>query len=288
MPLCFKIVLMILFSRHAKVLIPNFIPHAQLQTMALYDQYLHKTETFEFDSTKNFNYAASCNDTSTVINNLPTVNITEAIKNFNQFEIVNNSVIRKESPQEKLNRIKNEIKELEVHYSDLEGVDSLSQDLELALKISEDNKKTRSGVKKSDAEADATSGNFITKKPKHENLNLENRITKLEQALGKDTLNSFNLFRQVENLNRKLSLLDHNNIKNLENKIGNISGKLQNLSKHTLNENQLGKLNEMEKLCVHLSESIPVIPELTNRLESLKEVLERVGRKLLTASNLLA
>merc|ERR1712080_478416 len=87
-------------------------------------------------------------------------------------------------------------------------------------------------------------------------------------------------FEELESANKKLSLLDPSNMTNLENKIANISLKLQSISKYTMSDAEITKMNKMEKLVDTLSENVPIIPDLVKRLTSLKQVHEQTCLKL--------
>jgi len=236
----------------------------------MYEEYTNfdnkKPEVYEWDNT-NCNYNDTIpKDENSIIINLPSINMKEALKKFEGYELSANGVLnqgfKKESSQEKLQRIKREIKELELDNSNLEGVSSLSNDLNLAL------------VK------NFSKGDIAPAVAKENLSNYESRITKLENILGESNNLNKNLFQQLESANKKLSLLNPSNMSNLENKIANISVKLQSISKYTMSEAEISKMNKMESLVDNLSEMVPIIPDLTKRLSSLKQVHEETCLKL--------
>jgi len=220
-------------------------------------------ETWEWSNPKNTKDQTFTNDISSLVNITPHVNIGAALKKFNGYELNSENTFKIESGEEKLARIRREIKELERDHSELDGVEGLGRELELALI-----KGTASGTQDPISDTKST-------KPSDQ-LNLESRITKLENALGQDTLSSQDLFTQVETVNRKLSFLDPNNMQILEQKISNISMKMNSLQKHTLTDSQISKLNDMEKLAGSLRDQVPIIPVLSERLCSLKEAHQQV------------
>merc|ERR1711879_321386 len=170
------------------------------------------------------------------------------MKKFNGYELTAQG-FRQESSEEKIARLRREIKELEISKND---VSDLKNDLENVvikkienIKIVE-NKESYDGVS-----------------------NLENRIAALEQALGADGMRSTNLCKQMQEVESKLDLLEEDNLRIIDQKLSSVNTKIAGLTKHTLNEDQLKKLQEMEHLVNQLSSRIPLIPVLAERLDSL-------------------
>lgn len=208
------------------------------------------TEVFEYDGTSGLSDAQSnaFNHDQSDLNILPSISMLEAMKKFNGYELTAQG-FRQESSEEKIARLRREIKELEISKND---VSDLKNDLENVvikkienIKIVE-NKESYDGVS-----------------------NLENRIAALEQALGADGMRSKNLCKQMQEVASKLDLLEEDNLRIIDQKLGSVNTKIAGLTKHTLNEDQLKKLQEMEHLVNQLSSRIPLIPVLAERLDSL-------------------
>jgi len=224
----------------------------------------HEHEVFEWDNTitQDTKYY---NDCSEVINDLPILNISEALKKFNTYNVTQAPKV--ESRSEKIARIRGEIAELAKGSDGDEEVDNLSKELEAALAV----KKTKI------AQVNSQSVNGPSSKTTND-LNLESRVFKLEQSLGQDSLNSTDLFSQVENLNKKLCLLEPSNLQSLDSKLISVSNRLSTFSKYTPTEADLKKQNELEKNVKKLTQDLPVIPQILNRLVSLQNIHEQVCR----------
>jgi len=208
------------------------------------------TEVFEYDGTSGLSDAQSnaFNHDQSDLHILPSISMLEAMKKFNGYELTAQG-FRQESSEEKIARLRREIKELEISKND---VSDLKNDLENVvikkienIKIVE-NKESYDGVS-----------------------NLENRIAALEQALGADGISSTNLCKQMQEVESKLDLLEEDNLRIIDQKLSSVNTKIAGLTKHTLNEDQLKKLQEMEHLVNQLSSRIPLIPVLAERLDSL-------------------
>lgn len=208
------------------------------------------TEVFEYDGTSGLSDAQSnaFNHDQSDLHILPSISMLEAMKKFNGYELTAQG-FRQESSEEKIARLRREIKELEISKND---VSDLKNDLENVvikkienIKIVE-NKESYDGVS-----------------------NLENRIAALEQALGTDGIRSTNLCKQMLEVESKLDLLEEDNLRIIDQKLSSVNTKIAGLTKHTLNEDQLKKLQEMEHLVNQLSSRIPLIPVLAERLDSL-------------------
>merc|ERR1719245_757791 len=178
------------------------------------------------------------------------------MKKFNGYELTAQGY-RQESSEEKIARLRREIKELEISKND---VSELKIDLERVV-----NKKLE-GVK------------MVQNSPDTGVSNLESRIAVLEQALGNDGLKSRNLAMQMDDVEKKLSLLEDDNLRLIDQKLSSVNTKIAGLSKHTLNEDHLKKLSQMEDLAGKLSSRIPLIPVLAERLESLNELHQETNR----------
>ena len=174
------------------------------------------TEVFEYDGTSNLSNAQesfSQNQNTSDLTILPTISMFEAMKKFNGYELTAQGY-RQESSEEKIARLRREIKELEISKND---VSELKIDLERVV-----NKKLESGK-------------IVQSEPNTGVSNLESRIAVLEQALGSDGLKSRNLAMQMDDVEKKLSLLEDDNLRLIDQKLSSVNTKIAGLSKHTLN-----------------------------------------------------
>ena len=226
----------------------------------------HEHQVFEWDNTVKTQDTKYYNDCSEVINDLPILNISDALKKFNTYNVTQAPKV--ESRSEKIARIRGEIAELAKSSDGDEEVDNLSKELEAALAV----KKTKI------AQANNQSAGGSSSSKTTNDLNLESRVFKLEQSLGQDSLNSTDLFSQVENLNKKLCLLEPSNLQSLDSKLISVSNRLSTFSKYTPTEADLKKQNELEKNVKKLTQDLPVIPQILNRLVSLQNIHEQVCR----------
>merc|ERR1712110_1535 len=175
------------------------------------------------------------------------------MKKFNGYELTAQG-FRQESSAEKIARLRREIKELEISKND---VSYLKDDLERVVR----RKLESTTIVENRESSEGTPHLGVS--------NLENRIAALEQALGTDGMNSKNLCKQMQEVESKLDLLEEDNLRIIDQKLGSVNTKIAGLTKHTLNEDQLKKLQEMEHLVSQLSSRIPLIPILAERLDSL-------------------
>ena len=190
-------------------------------------------------------------DSSLVVNNLPLQDIKKAFARFNGYDL-DDEGIKKESPEEKVARIRREIEEIK--HEKVKGSENLLTELNNALV-----KTNEAPVKNKTSSAD--------------NFNLESRIAKLEKLVGVEVSEfSVPLLSQTKSIQHKLSLLDSDNLCMLETKMQNVARGMDRLSKNSMNDEQIGKMEEMERLVVKLGNQVPIIPLLVDRLESLKQV----------------
>merc|ERR1712060_185641 len=223
----------------------------------------HKNQVFEWDNTitQDDNYY---NDSSEIVNDLPILNISDALKRFNTYEVTQAPKV--ETRSEKIARLREEISELaneNCNNQDDEILD-LSKDLEAALlakKINQNNKTVSASHKSTEND-----------------LNMESRIFKLERSLGQDSLNSNDLFSQVGSLNKKLSLLEPANLQFLESKLNSVSNRLAQFPKYTPSDADLKRQIDLEKNVKKLTNEVPIIPVILNRLVSLQNIHEQVCR----------
>lgn len=221
----------------------------------------HENLVFEWDntSTQDNNYY---NDSSEIVNDLPILNISDALKKFNTYEVTQPPKV--ETRSEKIARIREEISELAnegCNNQDDEILD-LSKDLEAALLAKKKNNVTVS----------------VSHKSTENDLNMESRIFKLERSLGQDSLNSNDLFSQVGTLNKKLSLLEPANLQFLESKLNSVSNRLAQFPKYTPSDADLKRQIDLEKNVKKLTNEVPIIPVILNRLVSLQNIHEQVCR----------
>jgi len=196
-------------------------------------------------------------DSSLVVNNLPLQDIKKAFARFNGYDLKDEG-IKKESPEEKVARIRREIEEIK--HEKIKGSENLLVELNNALiKTNEAPVKSKSSV---------------------DNFNLESRIAKLEKLVGVESEFSVPLLSQTKSIQHKLTLLDSDNLCMLETKMQNVARGMDRLSKNSMNDEQIGKMEEMERLVVKLGNQVPIIPLLVDRLESLKQVHEKAADTL--------
>jgi len=194
-------------------------------------------------------------DSSLVVNNLPLQDIKKAFARFNGYDLKDEG-IKKESPEEKVARIRREIEEIK--HEKIKGSENLLVELNNALI------KTNEAPVKNKSSADK----------------LESRIAKLEKLVGVESEFSVPLLSQTKSIQNKLSLLDSDNLCMLETKMQNVARGMDRLSKNSMNDEQIGKMEEMERLVVKLGNQVPIIPLLVDRLESLKQVHEKAADTL--------
>jgi hypothetical protein len=199
-------------------------------------------------------------DSSSVVNTLPIQDIKKAFARFNGYDL-NDEGIKKESKEEKIIRLRREIEE--VKHDKISGSENLLTELNNAL------------VKTNEAPVNNT-------KPKNtENTsNVESRLAKLEKLVGVEQEYSTPLLSQTRSIENKLSLLEPDNLCMLETKMQNVGQRMERLSKNSMNDKQIGRMEEMERLVVKLGGQVPIIPLLVDRLESLKQVHEKAADTL--------
>jgi len=205
----------------------------------------------------------SCQDSSGFVNTLPALSIKQALAKFNGYDLTDDGC-KKETPEEKLERIRREIKELELE--NVSGSETLQADLSMALR------KTNDVPKAQDSKPQDT-----------DTASLEHRISQLERALGPDAITdsqTTDLFKRCDKVSQKLDLLDPENLAFLEQKMAAVQVKMDRISKGTMSDDQIGKMDEMERLVVKLSTQVPIIPILIDRLETLKFSHERAAEAL--------
>jgi len=227
-----------------------------------------KKDTFEWDggdsAWKQHQDMDNCRDSSLTVNAIPVISIKEALAKFNGYDITGDGV-KRETPEEKLERIRREIKELELE--NVSGTHELQADLNSALKKA----------------SKPPAVNAVTTGSTDSTPNLELRISTLEKALGSDSLStsqSQNLFDRCTRLTQKMDLLEPQNLANLEQKMATVLVKMDRVSKGTMSDDQIGKMDEMERLVIKLSTQVPIIPILTDRLETLKRSHEKAALSL--------
>lgn len=195
-------------------------------------------------------------DSSSVVNTLPIQDIKKAFARFNGYDL-NDEGIKKESQQEKIIRLRREIEE--VKHDKISGSENLLTELNNALvKTNEAPIKN----KNPNTHADNTA-------------NVESRLAKLEKLVGVELEYSTPLLSQTRSIEHKLSLLEPDNLCMLETKMQNVGQRMERLSKNSMNDRQIGRMEEMERLVVKLGGQVPIIPLLVDRLESLKQVQKR-------------
>ena len=191
-------------------------------------------------------------DSSLIVNNLPLQDIKKAFARFNGYDL-DDEGIKKESPEEKVARIRREIEEIK--HEKIKGSENLLTELNNAL------------VKTNEAPVKNITSSSA------DNFNLVSRIAKLEKLVGVEVSEfSVPLLSQTKSIQHKLSLLDSDNLCMLETKMQNVARGMDRLSKNSMNDEQIGKMEEMERLVVKLGNQVPIIPLLVDRLESLKQV----------------
>lgn len=175
---------------------------------------------------------------------------------------MNDEGIKKESQQEKIIRLRREIEE--VKHDKISGSENLLTELNNALvKTNEAPIKN----KNPNTHADNTA-------------NVESRLAKLEKLVGVELEYSTPLLSQTRSIEHKLSLLEPDNLCMLETKMQNVGQRMERLSKNSMNDRQIGRMEEMERLVVKLGGQVPIIPLLVDRLESLKQVHEKAADTL--------
>merc|ERR1712178_581600 len=146
-------------------------------------------------------------DSSLVVNNLPLQDIKKAFARFNGYDL-DDEGIKKESPEEKVARIRREIEEIK--HEKIKGSENLLTELNNALV-----KTNEAPVKNKTSSAD--------------NFNLESRIAKLEKLVGVEVSEfSVSLLSQTKSIQHKLSLLDSDNLCMLETEMERLVVKLGN------------------------------------------------------------
>merc|ERR1711879_629278 len=198
-------------------------------------------------------------DSSLVVNTLPTIDIKKALARFNGYDI-NDAGLKQESAEEKVARLRREIEE--VKHDKVPGSENLLDELNCALT------KNSEGMLKSGSGTSGTS-------------NLEARLAKLERMVGVEGADyTVPLLSQTKSIEHKLSLLDPDNLCMLETKMQNVARGVDRMSKNSLNDGQIGKMEEMERLVVKLGSQVPIIPLLADRLETLKTIHEKAADAL--------
>jgi len=172
---------------------------------------------------------------------------------------LNNEGIKKESQEEKIIRLRREIEEIK--HDKISGSENLLTELNNALvKTNEAPVKQRTQV--------------------NNTANIESRLAKLEKLVGVEQEYSTPLLSQTRSIENKLSLLEPDNLCMLETKMQNVGQRMDRLSKNSMNDKQIGRMEEMERLVVKLGGQVPIIPLLVDRLESLKQVHEKAADTL--------
>merc|ERR1711976_500241 len=202
-------------------------------------------------------------DSSLVVNTLPTIDIKKALARFNGYDIEDAGLkcyIKQETSEEKVARLRREIEE--VKHDKVLGSENLLDELNCALT------KNSEGLVKKSQESSSSS-------------KLEARLAKLERLVGIESAEyTVPLLSQTKSIEHKLSLLDPDNLCMLETKMQNVARGVDRMSKNSLNDEQIGKMEEMERLVVKLGSQVPIIPLLADRLETLKTIHEKAANAL--------